>query len=133
MKKDIYSKIAEISNRSNVELKSEKVELKSLDSLKSISKWSDTVETDIDKLTDKQQESYSKFKDASAMLVTAGNAREKELSKIETDIKEFEKKAKELGVKPSSFKEYNDALSGYKRASSSIKIAKDLGKIKNPF
>ena len=121
------------NRKMEVELKSEKVELSSLAQLKKSIAISNKIESDGSDLEEKQTKAYREFFNISKTLLSYGKAKISELKEVRKDISSFEKQAKDLGLKPESVKEYNEAISSYKRALSTAETVKDLGTVKNPF
>jgi len=119
MKKDIYNKIAEISNRSNVELKAEVLELASLSELKSASKQINSIHDKVLNSADAADSAIDKVKKDAQEL-------EKVASSVSRVKAEFSKQAKELGLKPESVKEYN-ALQA--ELDSALGTASDIKKV----
>ena len=119
-KESVFKKIAEIG-KSNVELKSEVVELASLSELKAQIKYLNSLEADLNKVADNYMKILSSlelaYRDANGVRNQSMNGVSDSLS----IIKDFEAKVRELGIKAQDVKEYNELDSLIKETLSNIK------------
>jgi len=108
-KESVFKKIAEIG-KSNVELKSEVIELGVMQDMQ---KWEQITLTQSDELV-------SVIPRLKTLATEAYNSPAKALKSLEDSIKLFEKDAKVLGLSPNEFKPFNEASETVKKVSTQL-------------
>jgi DNA anti-recombination protein RmuC len=116
--KEVFKKIAEIGKKTT-ELKSERVALKDIDTLKKLSSSINKAHNQILDFEDKISDQVTKMKGQAQDLVSMGE-------KAEAELNEFAKTAKSLGINPNSIKEYSNLIEEVKTA---IETGKDIDKV----
>ena len=111
MSKKAMAKIVEINKQ---KLSSEKVELAILDNLKKYTKGLEKYQAEGDGLVKKGERIKEELKEIQAAVYKWSDLGESIANDLASDLTKFEKAAKELGVAPSSVKEFVNANTAFK-------------------
>tara|TARA_R110001632_G_scaffold60627_1_gene146892 strand:+ start:167 stop:571 length:405 start_codon:yes stop_codon:yes gene_type:complete len=134
MGNNVMGKIARLSKESNLELKSEKVELTIIDDLKKYTKGFSKYYSEGQGLQKKGERIKAELSDIISALYKWEELGDSIADDMASDLTKYEKAAKELGIKPSESKDYSEAMKAFKSYAESAKgfnrVAQNLIKIR---
>ena len=119
-----------LTKNKEVELKSEKVELASIDDLKKYSGFLKSFKSEGDKVINKANKLLSELKQTQSELFKLSDVAESFVNDIIKDMNKFESAAKELGINPNTVKEYTAANESFK---SFAKLEQEYQKIAKSY